>query len=129
MQWIDAAAAMAARRHCRRVVVTAAIDALQFWAPINIGDHAVLRAQVNRTWSSSMEVEVTVDAEHPLSGERRRSAEAYLTFIGLDEDGRPTRVPPVAPVTDEERARFDGAELRRRARLAARDERFLERDR
>lgn len=119
MQFIDQVAAMAAQRHCRRIVVTVSMDALEFKAPIHIGEYAVVRAVVNRAWRSSMEVEVTVDAEHPLTGERRRSAEAFLTFVALDDRHRPIAVPPVQPETDAEWARYHAAEARRTARLAA----------
>lgn len=117
MQFIDQVAAMAAQRHCRRIVVTVSMDALEFKAPINIGEYAVVRAVVNRAWRSSMEVEVTVDAEHPLTGERRRSAEAFLTFVALDDRHRPVAVPPLRPETDAEWARYRAAEARRTARL------------
>jgi len=122
MQWVDQVAAMAAQRHCRRVVVTASIDALEFKAPIYVGEYAVLRAVVNRAWKSSIEVEVVVEAEHPLTGERRRTAEAFLTFVGLDEHNHPVPVRPVAPETPDEWARYRAAEARRAARLAARRE-------
>ncbi|MFQ5460411.1 MAG: acyl-CoA thioesterase [Anaerolineae bacterium] len=120
MQWIDLAASMAAQRHSRQVVVTVAIDALAFRAPINMGEYAVLRAVVNRTWTTSMEVEVRVEAEHPLTGRRRDAADAFLTFVALDEEGHPTEVRPVAPETEDEWARWHAAEERRRVRLAAR---------
>ena len=120
MAWIDAVAAMAAQRHCRQVMVTLSMDALEFKAPILVGEYAVLRAVVNRAWTTSVEVEVSVDAEHPITGERRHSAEAFLTFVALGANGRPTAVPPVDPQTPEEHARFAAAEVRRAARLAAR---------
>ena len=121
MQWVDLVASMAAQRHCRQIVVTAAIDALQFSAPIYVGEYAVLRARLNRTWRTSMEVEVIVEAEHPLTGERRRSSDAFLTFVALDEDGRPAEVRPLDPQTDEDWARWHAAEARRQDRLAARE--------
>jgi acyl-CoA hydrolase len=120
MQWIDEVAAMAAQRHCRTVVVTLSMDALEFKAPIHVGEYAVLQAVVNRAWTTSIEVQVTVDAEHPLTGQRRRSAEAFLTLVGLGPDGRPTPVRPVQPETAAQWARFEAAEQRRTARLAAR---------
>jgi acyl-CoA hydrolase len=123
MQWVDAVAALAAQRHTRRIVVTAAIDAVAFRAPIRVGEYAVLRGWVNRAWNTSMEVEVTVDAEHPLTGERRRSVDAYLTFAALGEDGRTTRARPVQPQTEEEWQRYQAADERRSRRLEARGER------
>jgi len=120
MHWVDQVAAIAAQRHCRSNVVTAAIDALQFKAPVQVGEYAVLHAIVNRAWTTSMEVEVTVDAEHPLTGERRRSSEAFLTFVAIDATGHPTAVRPVAPATPEEWRRYEAADARRAARLAIR---------
>jgi acyl-CoA hydrolase len=120
MQWVDAVAAMAAQRHCRRIVVTAAIDAVAFRAAIRVGEYAVLQAWVNRTWHTSLEVEVTVDAEHPLTGERRRSVEAFLTFAAIGDDGRPTQARPVMPQTELEWQRYHAADRRRAHRLAAR---------
>ena len=120
VQWIDLAASLAAQRHCRRMVVTAAIDALSFRAPIHVGEWAVLSAVVNRTWLSSLEVQVAVEAEHPLTGMRRRAVDAYLTFVALGDDGRPVQVPAFVPSTPEERSRWEGAEARRVARLALR---------
>ena len=120
VMWIDLVASMAAQRHSRQVVVTAAIDAMAFLEPIDVGDYAVLNARVNRTWETSMEVEVHVEAEHPLTGRRRHSASAFLTFVALDEEGRPTPVRPIEPETDDEWACWRDAEARRQARLAAR---------
>lgn len=120
MQWVDAVAAMAAQRHCRRVVVTASIDAVAFRAPIRVGEYAVLRGWVNRAWHTSLEVEVTVDAEHPLSGEQRRSVEAFLTFVALGADGQPTQARPVVPQSEAEWVRYQAADQRRSRRLAAR---------
>jgi acyl-CoA hydrolase/acetyltransferase-like isoleucine patch superfamily enzyme len=120
MRWVDQVAAMAAQRHCRRVVVTVSMDALIFKAPIFLGEYAIVRGVVNRAWKSSMEVQVTVDAEHPLSGEHRAAAEAFLTFVALDEQHKPVPIRPIAPETPEEWARYAAADARRRARLASR---------
>jgi acyl-CoA hydrolase len=120
MQWIDLVASMAAQRHSRQIVVTAAIDALQFAAPIYVGEYAVLKATVNRTWRTSLEVEVHVEAEHPLTGERRRSSDAFLTFVALAHDGRPTEIRQLQPESEAEWDRWRAAESRRQIRLAAR---------
>jgi acyl-CoA hydrolase len=120
MQWIDMVGAMSAQRHCRRAVVTISMDALEFMAPIHVGEYAILRACVNRTWRSSMEVQVTVEAEQPLSGDRRITAEAFLTFVALDAQNRPIEVRPVVPETEEEERRYKAADARRAARLAFR---------
>ena len=113
--------AMAAVRHCRQAVVTVVIDAVEFRAPIHIGDFALVEASVTRAWTSSIEIRVTVDAEDPLSGTRRRAADAFVTFVAVDEQSRPQPVCAVEPQTPDERALFDGAEVRRQARLGARE--------
>ena len=110
--------AMAAQTHCRQVVVTVSLDAVEFRAPIHVGEYAIVSAVVNRTWRSSMEVQVTVEAEHPLTGERVTSVVAFLTFVALDADERPVPVRAVIPETEEERARYEAAAARRAARLA-----------
>lgn len=120
MQWTDLAASMAAMRHARLPVVTASIDQLSFLAPLRVGQMAILQAQVNAVFGSSMEVGVEVTSEDPLTGARRRCCDAYLTFVALGPDGRPTRAPALAAETDEERRREAAARERRRARLASR---------
>ena len=116
MQWIDIAAAVAARRHCTGVAVTASMDGLSFKAPIKLGDVVVLKASVNRSWRTSMEVGVRVEAEHP-DGTRVHSASAYLTFVALDDSGRPRPVPALEPETPHEKRRFEEAGRRREKRL------------
>jgi acyl-CoA hydrolase len=120
MQWIDLTAGMAAMRHTRLPTVTASVDQLNFGVPIHVGDFAILKAQVNAVFGSSLEVEVDVFSEEPLSGVRRRCCDAFLTFVALDADGHPTRVPPLRCDTEEERRRADEARARREARLAQR---------
>lgn len=120
LQWVDMVGAMAAQRHCRQIVVTAVMDAVVFRAPIYVGEYAVAKAWVNRAWRSSMEVQVRVEAEAPLTGERRLSTEAFLTFVAVDAQDRPTVVPPLMPETPEEQERFAAAERRRAARMAFR---------
>jgi acyl-CoA hydrolase len=120
MEWTDLAASMAAMRHARLPVVTASIDQLSFLAPIRIGQMAILQAQVNAVFATSMEVGVEVTSEDPLTGERRKCCDAYLTFVALGADKRPTGVPPLRTESDEERRRERDARLRREARLALR---------
>jgi acyl-CoA hydrolase len=120
MQWIDVCAAMAAQRHCRRRVVTAAIDELHFEAPIRVGEIASMRAEVTATFRRSLEVAVEVYGEDPVRGERRRCCSAFLTFTALDDASRPTEVPPLALETEEARRRAEEAEARRAHRLAVR---------
>ena len=122
MHLMDMCAAMAAMRHCRQVVVTAAVDNLSFLHAVRVGEMMILNASVNYTDKTSMEVGVRVDAENPLSGERRHTSSAYLTFVALDEKGKPTRVPAVVPETEAEKRRYAAARKRRTARLTLRAE-------
>jgi acyl-CoA hydrolase len=120
MQWTDLAAAIAAMRHARMPVVTASIDQLSFHAPIRVGQIAILRARVNGVFASSMEVEVTVEAEDPRSGVRTLCCDAFLTFVALGADGKPARAPLLLTETEEEAARAREAAVRRAERLARR---------
>lgn len=119
----DRTALIVAERHSGRSCVTAAVDSLNFLAPARSGETLVVKAAVNRTWRSSMEIGVHVAAEDSFKGETRHVVSAYLTFVALGEDGSPTEVPPVLPQTDVEHRRFTAAEERRNARLAMRDPR------
>jgi acyl-CoA hydrolase len=111
---------MAAMRHARLPVVTVSVDQLTFLAPVRIGHMAILVAQVNAVFSTSMEVGVEVQTEDPRTGERRKCCDAFLTFVALGPDKRPTALPPLAPATDDERRRERDARVRRDARLALR---------
>jgi acyl-CoA hydrolase len=117
MHWIDIAAAIAASRHTGRVCVTASVDELNFHHPVRQGEVVVLRAAVNRVYTTSLEVGVHVSAENTLTGGRTHTNTAYLTFVAIDERGKPVPVPPVKPVTAEERRRFEDAGRRRAIRL------------
>ncbi len=116
MAWIDMVAAMAAQRHCGKEVVTAGIDSLAFKEPINIGDHVVLRASVNYVSRSSMEVGVQVAREDPYTNRQVVATTAHLTFVALDENKKPTPVPPILPKTAQEKRRYENARLRVKAR-------------
>ena len=116
MAWIDITAGIAAQRHARCVVVTASMDDLHFLAPIHAGEVVVLKAQVNRAFHTSMEVGVRVEAENPLTGERRHCSSAYLTFVALAEPGR-AAIPPLIPETEHEIRRYEEAAERRQRRL------------
>jgi acyl-CoA hydrolase len=120
MSWIDIAAAIAAQRHSRKNVVTASIDALHFHAPVFKGWVVNLRASVNFTGSTSMEVGVRVDAENPVSGEKFHTASAYLTFVALDSHGKPTKIPQLKPESADEKRRLEAAKTRRANRLQRR---------
>jgi len=120
MHLIDIAAAIAARRHARCTCVTAAIDEIVFHEPVPMGSVLVLLSSVNLVCRTSMEVGVRVEMESLKSGLRHHCASAYLTFVALDETGRPTPVPELVAETDEERERMQAADERRRIRLARR---------
>ncbi|MFZ2145851.1 MAG: acyl-CoA thioesterase [Sedimentisphaerales bacterium] len=114
--WIDMVAAMVAQRHCGKEVVTAGIDSLVFKEPIRVGDHVVLKASINYVGRSSMEVGVQVSREDPYSGNRAVATTAHLTFVALDENKRPTAVPPILPETEQEKKRYENAKLRVKTR-------------
>ncbi len=117
MHLIDIAGAIAAHRHARSVVVTASVDNLDFLHPIRVGQLILLRACVTRAFRTSMEVEVKVHLEDFLTGERRQTSSAFVTYVALDQDGRPREVPPLVPRTGEEKRRYREALARRRRRL------------
>ena len=117
MHWIDIAAAIAAARHTNRVCVTASVDELHFLNPVKQGEVVVLRASVNRVFRTSLEVGVNVTTENTLTGDRKHTNTAYLTFVAIDEDGRPVAAAPVRPVTAVEKRRYRDAARRREIRL------------
>jgi acyl-CoA hydrolase len=121
MHLVDLAGAMAAIRHAHRHVVTASIDYMTFLHPIRIGSLVILRSSVNRVFRSSMEVGVRVEVEDLRTGARKHASSAYVTFVAIDEAGKPMAVPPVIPETEEEKTRYDQAELRRQYRLELRE--------
>jgi acyl-CoA hydrolase len=117
MQWIDIAAAIAASRHTNRVCVTASLDELHFIHPIKEGEVVILRASVNRAFRSSMEIGVRVTKENFLTGERKHTNTAYLTFVSIDDHGKPVPAPTLRPKTREEKRRYLEAGQRRKLRL------------
>jgi acyl-CoA hydrolase len=120
MHLVDVAAAIAAHRHSNSHVVTASVDYLDFRNPIRVGELIVLKASVNRVFRTSMEIGVKVFSENVLTGERKHTTSAYVTFVAIDEAGQPKPVPPLIVETAEERRRFREALARRRIRLAHR---------
>ena len=117
MKLIDACAGAAAERHARARVVTARIDELSFLAPVYVGHLVTAKASVNEVGRSSMEVGVRVEAENTLTGEVVHVASAYLVFVAIDANGRPTAVPPLVAETEDERRRMAAAKQRRALRL------------
>lgn len=120
MHLIDIASAIAAHRHSNSYVVTASVDYLDFRNPIYVGELIVLKASVNRVFRSSMEVGVKVFSENVLSGERRHTSSAYVTFVAVDAHRAPQPVPPLILETKEDRRRWREAAQRRKIRLAHR---------
>jgi acyl-CoA hydrolase len=117
MHWIDICAALSAMKHAGRVAVTASVDELNFLCPIKVGEVVILKSSVNRAFRTSMEVGVKVFAMNPFTGELRHANTAYLTFVAVDENGRPVPVPQIVPETDEEKRRYSEALIRREQRL------------
>lgn len=123
LRYIDEIASIVAFRHTRTNVVTASVDRMDFLAAVHIGDVLILRAAINYTGRTSMEVGVRVEAESPRTGHVAHAGSCFLTMVALDADGRPTTVPPVAPTNDQERAWFEEGRRRREERLRTRPER------
>lgn len=119
---MDKAAAVVAFRHARRYCVTASIDRVDFREPIHVGDLVVMKASVNFAGRTSMEVGVRVEAEDMISGMRRHTNSAYLTFVSVDRNGRPMEVAELIPETAEQKRRHAAAKERRRRRLEERNE-------
>lgn len=117
MHWIDIAGAMAASRHAERIVATVALDSLDFRHPARMGELVILKAKLTWTGRTSMEVSVNVYAENIKSGKTILTNKAFITFVALDESGKPTPVPPLLPETEEEKLVFAQAEVRREERL------------
>jgi acyl-CoA hydrolase len=117
MKEIDNAAGAVAIKHARNLAVTASIDRIDFYNMVFIGNLVSIKASINRAWKSSMEIGVRVEAEDLLKGEVRHVASAYLTFVAVDDKGKPVQVPPVLPVTEEEHRRAREAEYRKKIRL------------
>ena len=120
MHLIDLAGAIAAFRHARALMVTAAVDGVEFLNPIKVGDFAVLKARVTAVFTTSLEVEVKVYSEGALTGKRQLTSRAYLTFVTLERDGRRLEIPPLDVDTDEERTLQEAARVRRDEHLARR---------
>lgn len=118
MRWMDIACAICAGRHCGSLVTTAAVDHISFHQPIALGDVITLTATVTRAFNTSVEIYVEVSAAGLKGDNPRQSNQAYFTFVAIDEKtGKPQRVPPVLPITAEEKKQYEGALRRRELRL------------
>jgi uncharacterized protein (TIGR00369 family) len=117
MKLADEAGALACMRHAQKKVVTVAIDSMTFRQPIRIGDLIILNAEVSYTGRTSMEAEVHVLAENPITGERTHTNTAYLVYVALDDSGRPSSVPPLKAETEDEELKMEKAKERQQRRL------------
>src|SRR5574341_336310 len=117
MKLVDEAGALACMRHAQRKVVTVAIDSMVFRQPIKLGDLVILNAEVTYAGRTSIEVEVQVLAENPITGEQTHTNTAYLVYVALDDEGRPTTVPPLLSETEEEKRKAAAARERQERRL------------
>lgn len=117
MHWMDIVAAIAAQKHCNRIVVTASADNISFKEPINLGNVVTLRSQVTRAFNSSMEVFIEVTAEDIPASKKIMTHRAFFTFVAVDQNGKPIEIPLVVPETAEEIELYEGALRRRQLRL------------
>ncbi|MGH9692323.1 MAG: acyl-CoA thioesterase [Candidatus Acidiferrales bacterium] len=125
MHLIDIAGALAAGRHSNSHIVTVSVDYLDFRFPIRVGEFIVLKSSVNRVFHTSMEVGVKVFSENILTGERKHTSSAYLTYVALNLDRVPHPAPPLILETEDDRRRFREAGERRRLRLSTRHKGML----
>ncbi len=118
MRYMDEVAAIVAWRHAGMNCVTASIDRMDFWKPIFLGNVLILRAAVNYVGNTSMEIGVRIEAQDPKTGEISHTGSCYLTYVGLDESGKPAAIPKLLLTTPAERRRFREALIRRKLRIA-----------
>ncbi|WP_462264798.1 acyl-CoA thioesterase [Mucilaginibacter sp.] len=117
LYWMDIGAAMAAQKHCNRIVVTASVDNVSFKHPIKLGDTITIESKVTRAFNTSVEVRLDVWAQNIPSGTKVKSNEAYYTFVALDKDNHTIPISELTPETEEDIALYDGALRRRQLRL------------
>jgi acyl-CoA hydrolase len=128
MSILDRVACVVAERHAERVCVTVSVDSMHFLAPARKGDVLIFQASINRSWRSSMEIGVRVSTEHHRLKNRKHILSAYLTFVALDKEGKPTEVPQVIIETPAEERRYREAELRRTHRQLEKEARLKARE-
>ena len=117
LYWMDICSAMAAQKHSNSPVVTVSVDNVSFKRSIKLGEVVTIQAQVTRAFSTSMEVRMEIFAQNLPKGTREKSNEAYYTFVAIDKDNNPTKVPQLIPETDIEKELFEKASQRRELRL------------
>ncbi len=118
MRYMDEVAAIVAWRHAGRNVVTASIDRMNFFSPVFVGNLLILKASVNYVGNTSMEIGVRIEAQDLATRESIHAGSCYLTYVALDEKGKPTRIPPLVVATPDEKRRFNEALARRKLREA-----------
>jgi acyl-CoA hydrolase len=118
MKYVDEVAAIVAFRHAEKNCVTASIDRMNFLAPVYVGNILILKASVNYVGKTSMEIGVRIEAQDPLTGKVVHTGSCYLTYVALDDKGRPTPVPKIIPETPEEKRRYREGLARRKMREA-----------
>ncbi|HLQ06450.1 MAG TPA: acyl-CoA thioesterase [Nitrososphaerales archaeon] len=118
MRYMDEVAAIVAWRHAGKNVVTASIDRMNFYAPVFVGNLLIMKASVNYVGTTSMEIGVRIEAQDPTTREGTHTGSCYLTYVALNEKGKPTPIPPLIITTSEERRRFKQALARRKLREA-----------
>lgn len=121
MHWIDIAAALSAMKHASKVCVTASVDEINFSEPIKLGHIVTLHAKVTRVFNTSMEISVRTTRTDPFHGSSADAGNAYLTFVAIDQYGKPIPIVPLVPETDEDKQLYDEAGLRRTQRLKNRE--------
>ena len=112
MYYMDMCAAMSAYKHARKPVVTASVDRLNFLAPAKMGDIVIFKSSVNYTSNSSMEVGVRIESENPLTGEIKHTASAYLTFVALNQNNKPTSIEPIITESEDDVRRYNSGKKR-----------------
>lgn len=118
MRYMDEIAAIVAWRHAGKNVVTASIDRMNFYAPVYVGNLLIMKAAVNYVGTTSMEIGVRIEAQDPSTREGNHTGSCYLTYVALDDKGKPTAIPPLIPVSPGEKRRFRDALARRKLREA-----------
>lgn len=117
MSMLDRIALVVCERHCGLTCVTASVDAMHFLAPAGEHDHLIIKGAINRVWRTSMEVGLKVISHNPKTQEKKHIISAYFTFVALDDDQKPTKIPQIIPVSPDEKRRYEEAELRRMHRF------------
>ncbi len=117
LKLVDTAAAVAAMRHTRKIVVSASIDKMDFYHPVYVGNLLILKSSVNYTGRTSMEVGVRIEAEDLKTGKYSHTGSSYVTYVALDDEGKPTEIPEVVPHSKEEKRRWREGKQRREVRL------------